>query len=145
MPGSLPLLRSVVSALEQDGIAVLVFGGWAEELHGLGPARGHCDIDLLLVDPDERALAAFLGVREEILENRSSHKRAFELDGVLVELFLARSENRERVTYFWRDIRWVWPADMSVSVASLRVGSKAALAGYRTKWPAIQAARPLSS
>jgi hypothetical protein len=142
---SILLLRSVVGALEQAGIAVLVFGGWAEELHGLIPARDHRDIDLLLIDPDERALAAFLDARAEILEKRSSHKRAFEVDGVLVELFIAHSEKGERVTYFWRDLRWVWPAHVSVSIAGLRVTSRAALAGYRTRWLSIQAARPPSS
>jgi hypothetical protein len=54
------LLRSVVAALEQAGITALVFGGWAEELYGLIAARDHCDIDLLLVDPDDDALTAFL-------------------------------------------------------------------------------------
>jgi hypothetical protein len=142
VPSSVLLLRTVVASLEQAGITGLVFGGWAEELHGLIPARDHRDVDLLLVDPDDRALAAFLDAREEMLAKRSSHKRAFEVDGVLVELFIARSENGEQVTYFWRDLRWVWPEDISMSVAGLPVASRAALAQYRTGWLGIRAARP---
>ena len=145
MPSSLSFLRSVVALLEQAGITVLVFGGWAEELHGLVPARDHRDIDLLLVDPDERALAAFLDAHEEIVEKRSSHKRAFEVDGVLVELFLARSENGERVTWFWGHLRWVWPADIATSAAGLPVTSAPVLVAYRASWLAIRAIRPRSS
>ena len=121
---------------------VLVFGGWAEELHGLIPARDHRDIDLLLVDPDERARAAVLDTPEEISEKRSSHKRAFEVADVPVELFLARSENGERVTWFWDHLRWVWPADITTSVARLPVTSAPALAAYRASWLAIRASRP---
>jgi hypothetical protein len=77
----LSLLRSVVDALEHAGVAVLVFGGWAEELHGLVPQTGHLDIDLLLIDPDDGVLDAFLDAREEIFAKRASHKRAFEVDG----------------------------------------------------------------
>lgn len=145
LPSSLSLLRSVVASLEKAGIAALVFGGWAEELHGLIPARDHRDIDLLLVDPDERALAVFLDAREEIFEKRSSHKRAFEVDGILVELFITRRENGKQVTYFWRHLRWVWPSDISVSLSDLPVASTAALAAYRASWLTIQASRPPSS
>jgi hypothetical protein len=141
VPSSLRLLRSIVASLEQAGFGVFVFGGWAEELHGLTPTRDHRDIDLLLLDPDEPALAAFLDTREEILEKRSTHKRAFELDGVLVELFIARSENGEPVTYFWNHLRWVWPADIGVSIVGLPVTSSASLALYRSSWHTIQAAR----
>jgi hypothetical protein len=143
-PASLPGLRSIVAALAQDGVRVLVFGGWAEELYGLIRARDHRDVDLLLVDPDERVLDAFL-VGREIREKRSSHKRAFETDGTLVELFIAHSENGNRVTYFWQHLRWVWPADVDVTVRGLPLVSRAALDGYRRSWSAIQSCRPPSS
>ena len=77
MSNELRTLRSVVSSLEKTGLAVLVFGGWAEELQGMVPARTHQDIDLLLLDPDVSVLDEFLGATLEVLPKRSSHKRAF--------------------------------------------------------------------
>lgn len=62
----LTLVRSVVADLFAAGFAVTVFGGWAEELHGLAPAGEHGDIDLMIFDPDIRQLDtmrhAFLGL-----------------------------------------------------------------------------------
>lgn len=48
MANDMRLLRSVVATLGQSGVRALVFGGWAEELHGMTPARAHQDIDLLV-------------------------------------------------------------------------------------------------
>jgi len=138
----LSLLRSVVGALEHAGITVVVFGGWAEELHGLIPRRVHRDIDLLLINPDGRVLDAFLDARAEIAAKRASHKRAFEVDGTVVELFIARNEDGQHVTYFWDHVRWVWPTDDGVSVAGVRLASLAALDAYRRSWEIIQNNRP---
>ena len=138
----LSLLRSVVAALEHAGVGVLVFGGWAEELHGLVPQRGHRDLDLLVIDPDDRVLDAFLDARREIVAKRASHKRAFEVDGTLVELFIVRNEDGQHVTYFWENVRWVWPTDDGISVAGVRLASRAALNTYRSSWDVIRASRP---
>ena len=141
MSTGLSLLRSVVGSLEQAGFAVLVFGGWAEELHGLVARKAHQDIDLMLIDPDDVVLEAFLDARGEIVAKRASHKRAFEVDGALVELFIARSEGGRHVTYFWDQVRWVWPTDDPVSVAGVRLASRAALDDYRNSWGVIHAGR----
>jgi hypothetical protein len=138
----LSLLRSVLDEFDRAGITVSVFGGWAEEFHGLIPPRDHRDIDVLLMDPEDRVLDDFLDGRAEIVAKRARHKRAFEVDGTLVELFITRNEDGQRVTYFWDDIRWVWPTDDGVSVAGVRLASRAALDAYRSNWDAIHASRP---
>jgi hypothetical protein len=51
VPNDLRTLRSTVSSLEEAGLTVLVFGGWAEELQGMVAARAHHEIDLLVLDP----------------------------------------------------------------------------------------------
>jgi hypothetical protein len=60
VPNDLRTLRSLVSALVEAGLAVLVFGGGAEELLGMVAARTHHDIDLLLLDPGMGVLNDFL-------------------------------------------------------------------------------------
>jgi hypothetical protein len=98
----------------------------------------------LLLDPDDAILDELLGAIGAIPEKRFSHKRALEVDGILVELFIARSEGGTYMTWFWDQLRWPWPADLAVTVADLRLASREALAGYRSNWAAIQAARPSS-
>lgn len=142
MTCDLQLLRFVYSKLDQFGLVVLVFGGWAEEPQGIVAPRLHRDIDLLLLDPDQALLDQFLDASREIPQKRSSHKRALEVDGTLVELFLARKEGGTYVTWFWDEVRWMWPLDLMETVANLRVASREALAGYRSNWAAIQAVRP---
>ncbi|MGA7172998.1 MAG: hypothetical protein WCB86_04635 [Candidatus Dormiibacterota bacterium] len=142
MTGDLRLLRLVGSQLEQAGVSVLVFGGWAEELLGVLPPRLHRDIDLLLLGPVQALLAKFLDASGAIPEKRSSQKRALEVEGTLVELFLARKEGGTYVTLFWDEVRWRWPVNLAESVSGLRVASREALAGYRLNWATLQAARP---
>ncbi len=132
----------MVGALEHAGITVVVFGGWAEELHGLTSPWVHRDIDLLLINPDDRVLDAFLDARSEVIAKRASHKRAFGVDGTVVELFIARNEDGQNVTYFWDHVRWVWPADDGVNVEGVRLASQAALGAYRSNWELIHENRP---
>ena len=63
-----------------------------------GARRAHHDVDLLLFDPDAADLDDFLAASGEIPEKRLSHKRRFTADGILVELFIARSEGGAYVT-----------------------------------------------
>ncbi|HUY09206.1 MAG TPA: hypothetical protein VMW80_07110 [Candidatus Dormibacteraeota bacterium] len=80
MTCDLRLPQSVFSKLDQSGFVVLLFGGWAEELGGLVPPRHDRGIDLLMPDTDQALLDQFIGAGREITENRSSHKRALEVD-----------------------------------------------------------------
>ncbi|MGH7665871.1 MAG: hypothetical protein ACRENY_00135 [Candidatus Dormibacteria bacterium] len=141
MANDLRLLRLLVSHLERAGFSVLVFGGWAEDLLGLTPRSGHRDVDLILLDPEETALDDFLGLVGEIPEKHASHKRAFEVEGTLVELFIASNEGGAYVTWFCDQLRWQWPIGVAAKAAGLPVASPEALASYRTDWAAIQAVR----
>ncbi|HEV2071302.1 MAG TPA: hypothetical protein VGR26_16045 [Acidimicrobiales bacterium] len=82
------LVTRVVHDLVAFGMIPLIFGGWATELLGLEPARSHRDIDLLVIAPAE-VVDAFIASRNEVIEKRLSHKRAFIEAGVLVELNIA--------------------------------------------------------
>ena len=74
--------------VEAAGFQVALVGGWSRELLGLEPPRVHADIDLVLTDVDIAALDEWLGSKEEIVAKRFPHKRAFLLDGTMVELHL---------------------------------------------------------
>jgi hypothetical protein len=139
----LPFLRRVVQELHTAGFRPLVFGGWAEELYGSVSQRQHRDIDLLLVDPVLDDLDQFLAQRAEIVRKRFSHKRAYVVEGVLVELLLVESSADGYTTTFFGTRHWRWP-DLTapVTVTGLPLAPAEALAMYRTNHAAINAARP---
>jgi len=139
----LALLHRGLDLLAAGGADCWLFGGWAEELRGHCPARSHRDIDLLCVAPN------FAGV-ERLLESqrvdgiegkRFAHKRAFLLDGVMVELFLVQRDRGGLFTTFWGRYRHEWPADVLSSAAGLPVASAVALKGYREAHPTLQRIR----
>ena len=94
MPNDLRFVRDVLSRLEVAGLDVWLAGGWAEELHGLLEPRPHHDVDLLYRGESFDSLDAFLGTGAvtEIAAKRFAHKRAFELDGTMVELILVEPD-----------------------------------------------------
>jgi hypothetical protein len=79
-----------VRLLDDAGFEVALAGGWSRELLGLEAPRQHSDIDLVVTDADPAALDAWLSTHDEIEAKRFLHKRAFRLDGVMVELHLVR-------------------------------------------------------
>jgi hypothetical protein len=114
-----------------------VFGGWAAELLGLSLPRLHHDVDLLYPADSFEAVDVFLagGDVEEIPAKRFPHKRAFEYDGIMVELFLVRCTEDGRFTDFWGVNRHRWPADvLDVHAGGLRVASALSLIDYRERW-----------
>jgi hypothetical protein len=111
-----------------------VFGGWAEELLGIGPARAHGDIDLLVLANGWSAVDELLTELDEIPAKRFPHKRAFVLDGVMVELFLVRRDDDALFTTFWGERR-EWPADTLDDDGPIPVALAAAVAGYRAAHP----------
>ena len=140
---SLELLQEVVDSLCKEGFNVLVFGGWAEELLDLAEPRAHSDIDLLVLDADIEMLDKYVSLRGEILEKHFSHKRAFEAQHVLVEMFLVDSGRQPTTTTFWDHFRWEWPTDMRpVRVKGLAVASVDAVRSFRDRYGEIQRARP---
>ena len=130
----LALVERVIRLLASRGVPAWVFGGWAEELLGLAPARAHGDIDLLVAGDDWCAVDVLLPELDEIEAKRFPHKRAFVLDGVMVELFLVRRDDESRFTTFWGERR-DWPADTLDDDGPLPVASAAAVAGYRAAHP----------
>ena len=130
----LALVERVIGLLASHGVPAWVFGGWAEELLGIAPARGHVDIDLLVAGDDWSAVDVLLGELDEIEAKRFAHKRAFVLDGVMVELFLVRRDGDSLFTPFWGERR-DWPADTLDDDGLLAVASAAAVTGYRAAHP----------
>ncbi len=118
-------------------LPVTVFGGWAEEILGLAPARPHSDVDLLLASPDFTVLEILLNANErytEITEKRFSHKRAYEKNGIRIEIFLVDPHMLR--TIFFDNLTFTWPADtlscrMAFGGRLVPVASRAALELYR--------------
>jgi hypothetical protein len=136
------LLRKTVATLLQTGFQIAVFGGWAEELHGLSAPREHHDIDLIVIDADLVELDAFVEARGEVVAKRQRHKRAFTTGGVLVELFLVSTAGGQPLTNFWGSFVYRWPSLGPIDLVGLPVVSVDALAAYRADHDHITAHRP---
>ena len=136
------LLRETVTALSQAGFQIAVFGGWAEELHGLSEPCQHHDIDLLVIDVDIVTLDAFVQERAEVGAKRQTHKRGFRRGGVLVELFVVSTVNEQLVSNFWNSFVYHWPDLGPVELDGLPVASVEALTAYRADHNRISAYRP---
>jgi hypothetical protein len=130
----LAFVERALALLADEGISAWIFGGWAEELLGLTDPRLHVDLDLLVAADDWRAVDRLLERLDEISAKRFEHKRAFVLDGVIVELFLVRRDREGLFTTFW-DVRRAWPEDTLDAGGSLPIASAAAVAGYRAQHP----------
>ena len=136
----LDFVHRAVDLLAAGEASCWIFGGWAEELRGLCPARSHKDLDLLCLAPSFAAVERLLGEQQldEIDGKRFPHKRAIVLDGVMVELFLVQRDRRGLFTNFWGRYRHDWPAGALSSAGGLAVASAAALTGYRTEHSTLQ-------
>ena len=130
----LAFVERVLALLADEGIAAWVFGGWAEELLGLAESRPHGDLDLLVRADDWQVVDGLLAQLDEIQAKRFEHKRAFVLDGVMVELFLVRRDAEGLFTTFW-GARRPWPENTLDGGGPLPVASSAAVAGYRAHHP----------
>jgi hypothetical protein len=139
----------MAALLEQAGIDVWVFGGWAEELWQLAPPRPHNDIDLLYPAPDFGALDLWIAGTPGITEIRAkrfSHKRAVVYRDVMIEWILVEQDESGSLTRFFDGAHTIrWPDDtfarrLQAGGQSLRVASPAALQHYRREHPAVDAA-----
>ena len=142
------LLAEVTKALENAQIKTWLFGGWAEELMGLCPPRQHRDIDLLYPAQSFMRLEEFVRTQsgvEEVEAKRFTHKRAFEWQGVLVEVFLVCANAETLVTNFFGKYSFVWPQDTFSHTTKLPRGewscaSTAALRLYRARHDEVEQA-----
>jgi hypothetical protein len=141
VPNDLAFVRRVLSLVGENGCDAWVFGGWAEELLGLTAPRPHGDIDLLHPSQSFACVDAFLRRNSEVAEitaKRFAHKRAFDLDGVTVEVILVQRDALSRYTNVWGSSRHDWPEDvLDVRVSGMRVTSPAAVDGFREAWNAL--------
>src|SRR5262245_39857902 len=128
-------VMKVAGLLDEALVNVWLFGGWAEELQGLVPARRHRDVDLLHPADDFARVDSLLRAESalvEIVAKRFAHKRAFLLDGVMVELFLVRADPDGYYTDLPEGVKHRWPTDVfDERQLGLRVASVDALLGYR--------------
>jgi hypothetical protein len=147
MPNTPEFLVHVLDRLEKAGLAPLVFGGWAEALLGLSAPRPHGDVDLLLPATSFTGLESALSARPEWREvrgKRFAHKRAFENEGVLVELTLVQDAAAGPVTFFWGDVPFHWLAPLAeatpvmIDGRTCAVASAANLVRYRQLHRATQ-------
>ena len=137
-------LQDVVVMLERAGIVTWVFGGWAEEMRGLRPAGPHKDVDLLYPAPSFDVVDLWLlgePLAAEITAKHLPHKRAFDWQGVMVELFLVEVAGSKLCTTFWSSEVFDWPADtLSENGTHLRTASEAALNVYRAHYAQLRRA-----
>ena len=129
----LDFVLRAVDLLWSHKVRTWIFGGWGEELRGLAPQREHVDLDLLYPARDWSRVDALDADLINIAWMNAKHlpwKRAFRLDGVMVELFRA---DRDELGWFTqlRRRRHDWPADVFAANGRLPVASRDALAGYR--------------
>ena len=85
---TLPL--TALTLVEEAGFHAALVMGWSRELLGLEPSRRHGDIDLVVTEPNMQRLDAWIATLDEVVEKRRSYKRAFRLEGVVVELYLVQ-------------------------------------------------------
>jgi len=127
----------VVEMLAERGVKVWVFGGWAEQLLGIDVPRRHVDLDLLY--PAESFAAVDALDLPWIDARRFPHKRAFAHEGVPVELFLVRRDERGYFTDMPRG-RHRWPDDVLFGVHGLRVAGPQSVSGFRAAYRYLRAA-----
>lgn len=142
MANDLNLVKRVVAELTSYDLEVVVFGGWAEELLGIIDSRAHKDIDLLLIDSDFTGLESYLENTsyKEIKEKRFEHKRAFLIEGVMIELFLVEHDTKGHFTKFWGK-RYDWPEKISQEIDDLSVASAEMTRAYRADYEKIHQER----
>jgi hypothetical protein len=124
----LAFVGRAVGLLTSKGIDTWVFGGWGEELRGLIVPREHVDLDLLYAAEDWSQVDALY--LDWIEAKRYPWKRAFKLEGVMVELFLVQRGEDGWFTQLKRR-RHRWPENLLGTNGRLPVASTAALASYR--------------
>jgi aminoglycoside-2''-adenylyltransferase len=114
--------------LRAKGVETWVFGGWGEELRGLIKPRPHVDLDLLYASESWDELDAL--VLDWVERKRYPWKRAFMLEGTMVELFLVQHDEQGWYTALKRRVHR-WPENVLAARGRMQVASTAALASYR--------------
>jgi hypothetical protein len=124
----IPFIERSQGLLRAKGVETWVFGGWGEELRGLIKPREHVDLDLLHPAEDWDAVDALY--LDWVEGKRLAWKRAFVLEGTMVELFLVQ---RDEIGWYTTLARRThrWPDNVFAANDHPRVASTAALASFR--------------
>jgi len=143
MENTIEFLKEIVKKLESNSIYTIVFGGWARELNNLCEPRNHKDIDLLWVSDDFSLVDDFIFnfKIKEITEKRFSHKRAFIYKGIVVEIFLIRSENGHYSSIFFETLTLQWPSTLFKEMNGFRVAMPEVIDWYEDQHSKIEAFR----
>lgn len=109
----------------------------------MGLPRSHADVDLLLPAADFTAAERFIAkeAASEVRGKRFAHKRAFLLDGVLVELVLVEPGEHGLVTRFWGDRELWWHKPLAEPNASPALISRLNLDLYRCRYQSLDPGR----
>lgn len=150
MPGNtLGFLLSVIELFEEANLPIWVFGGWAEELWQITPARIHSDIDFLYPARTFEHLDRFVAQTKDfqvIQAKQFSHKRALLYQDLMIEFLLVQGAARNYFTDFFSGrYRLVWPADKflhraNISDYNVPIASKQALMMYRQRHQQVETA-----
>lgn len=142
-------LLEIVTRLENEGLKIVIFGGWAAELQKIEKVRPHSDIDLLILDKDFNRLVGFINRNEWEIVKSYSHKKAFMFDGIMVEVFLVRIDDNEFTTEFTGEEKSVifhWPdqlfTERAIRDVSLKLATKDTMAKYRKSHKRIHSNSP---
>jgi Aminoglycoside-2''-adenylyltransferase len=137
---TLTFLLESTNRFTAAALPLWVFGGWAEELWQITPARVHRDIDFLYSAATFEQLDFFMAQMndlQEIQPKRYSHKRAIMYQNVMIEFLLVQHAHETYFTDFFSGrYHLVWPTDvffhsMNVAGANIQIASKHALTFYR--------------
>jgi hypothetical protein len=142
------LVAQVIQDLVSAHLNVLLSGGWAEELQNLIPPRPHKDIDFVYLANDFTAVEAYIQQRElpEIMAKHVSHKRAFLVEGVMVELILVQPGPAGNVSTYWDRVSFKWPDPlMATAPDNIRCLSPTALHFYHRIYEEIKHVAPRPS
>jgi hypothetical protein len=94
----LSLVRTVLADLQHAGFEVLLIGGWAEELQGVTERRVHQDVDVVLLDPPNDALEAFVAEHDGVVSCGMDRRRVPDdlVGKALLELAIGHVPNHDR-------------------------------------------------
>jgi len=144
-----PKLLEIVTKLQNEGLEIVVFGGWSAELQGIENARLHSDIDLLILDGDFNHLVKFITHNEWEVIKSYSHKKAFIVDSIMVEVFLVKIDDNELATEFIGEegsVVFHWPSKLFIKRTtegtSIKLATKNAMSKYRKNHAKIHSNSP---
>ena len=122
-------VESAVETLAKEGLRVWVFGGWAEEMLGIADSRPHGDIDLLYLGPNFDEVDHVVRRKGWRSVKHLSHKRAFELSGITIDVFLVQRDQRGYYSTFFGQ-RHSWPDDVVSDPSRVAIASFRSVSGF---------------